>query len=271
MQRYRLTDGIGSEPSLGDVRELRGRLRATLKLTKAVEIALEGKQLHLRYRSYADPAVSALVRRSTRLARTIALLARLEAGADAVALCRSLLDCWIVPRRLANQDAEARGRMFWRFEGRQQERVVEVVTKYPPSAGLSPPALRSNAKRVAAEYSRWDSWGPGMKAMAREPELLTPETWTAIPPEWAHETLYFAASCVLHPTALGLRHASLGGGDIFTFSESNPESEQQCRFALGATTATIAHIGNRASVFWSLGLSDEIKAMWECMVKPFLK
>jgi hypothetical protein len=71
-----------------------------------------------------------------------------------------------------------------------------------------------------------------MKAMAREPDLLTPETWTAIPPEWAHETLYFAASFVLHPTALGLRHASLGGGDIFTFSESNPDSEQQCRFCV---------------------------------------
>jgi hypothetical protein len=243
--------------------------RATLKLTKAVETALEDKQMHLRYRSYADTAVSAIVRRSTRLARTIAILARLEA--DAVALCRSLLDCWIVLRWLTNQDAEARGRMFWRFEGRQQERVVEVVAKYPLSEELNPPILSPNAKRMAAEYSRWDSWGPGMKAMAQEPDLLTPEAWTAIPPEWAHETLYFAASCILRPTALGLRHASLGGGEIVTFSGPSVDNEQQCSFALGATATTIAHIGNRASLFWSLGLSDEIKAMWENMVKPFLK
>jgi hypothetical protein len=108
--------------------------RPTLAVISYIEQALNGKGIHLR-QSWADGTVSALVRRSLRLARAVVLLADAGFGADAQALSRSLIESWIVLRWVTNQDSENRGRLFWGFEAKQKERFAEVVNKYPPSWG----------------------------------------------------------------------------------------------------------------------------------------
>ena len=242
--------------------------RRTLALTTYVEQALDGKGVYLR-RSFADGTVSALVRRSLRLARAVIVLAKAGSGADALALSRSLIDCWIVLRWVTNQDSESRGKLFWGFEAKQKERFAEIVKKYPPSSGPVSFTLTPEVQRVADDYPRWDSWSPGMKAMANEGEVLDPGAWLSMQPVWTHESLFFFASCYLHPTATGLGHEVLEWGSVFSSKRTNNE-ESHAESALAATAAMVAHTGNRVSVFWGLGLSDEFAKAWQKHIGPLM-
>jgi hypothetical protein len=243
--------------------------RGTAALTTHIERALERKELYLRGLSHADIAVAALFRRSVRHTRAIITLVKAGSGADAVALSRALIDCWIVLRWITNQDSEGRSRRFLGFEAKQKERAAEIGNKYPLSGSSTPFVLRPEIKRIAAEYPRWDSWGPGVRAMAEEPDILSPDSWLKVPPVSVHETLFFFASCYLHPTPTGLNHESLQGGSLFSFTRRHDE-EPQAEFAVVATAAIIAHMGNRVSVFWGLGLSDEIADVWRKRIGRWL-
>jgi hypothetical protein len=247
---------------------IRDMSRRTLALTTYVEQALDGKEVYLR-RSYADGTVSPLVRRSLRLARAIVVLANVGSGVDALALSRSLIDCWIVLRWITNQDSDSRGKLFWGFEAKQKERFGEIVRKYPPSSGPVSFTLPPEVQRVADEYPKWDSWGPGMKTMANEAELLDPGAWLNMQPVWTHESLFFYTSCYLHPTATGLGHEVLGWGSVF-FSQRTTNEESHAESALAATAAMVAHMGNRISVFWGLGLSDEFAQAWQKHIGPLM-
>lgn len=257
--------------------EFRGRMATiptlavgTSILTAHIERAFERKKMYLRGVSNADVAVGALLRRSARMTRAIVALGKLGFGADAVALSRSLIDHWIVLRWITNQDSEARARLFWFFEAKQKERVGEVINKYPPSRDPTPLVLLPETQRIADEYPRWDSWGPGVKTMALEEDLLTPEAWVNFPHAWTHETLFFFASCYLHPTAVGLNHEAQQGESLFTFTAKG-SSELESSFALSTAASMIAHAGNRASVFWGLGLSEEIAQVWEKRIGRWLR
>jgi hypothetical protein len=241
--------------------------RPTLAVITDMEQALESKGIYLR-QSWADGTVSALVRRSLRLARAIVILADAGSGADAQALSRSLIDCWIVLRWITNQDSERRGELFWGFEAKQKERFAEIVKKYPPSSGVTY-TLRPEVQRVAGDYPRWDSWGPGVKAMANEPEMLDSGAWQDKQTVWTYESLFFFASCYLHPTATGLGHEVLERGSIFSFQRRESE-DGHAESALTATAAMVARIGNRASVFWGLGLTDEIDQSWQKHLGPLM-
>jgi hypothetical protein len=238
-----------------------------LALIAYMEQALDGKGYRLG-ESYADGTVSALVRRSLRLARAIVILSEAGSGADAQALSRSLVDCWIVLRWITNQDSESRGERFWKFEAKQKERLAEVVKKYAPSDGLTF-ILRPELQRVADEYRSWDSWGPGMKTMATEPEVLDTNAFLNTHTMWTYDSLFFFSSCFLHPTAIGLGHEVLPHGSIFSTKRTDNE-DGYAKSAMGATAAVIVRIGNRASVFWGLGLSDEIEQAWQKHIGPLM-
>jgi hypothetical protein len=75
------------------------------------------------------------------------------------------------------------------------------------------------------------------------------------------------ASCYLHPTATGLGHEVLGWGSIFS-SDRIDNEESHAESALESTAAMVAHMGNRVSVFWGLGLSDEIVQAWGKHKRP---
>jgi Family of unknown function (DUF5677) len=242
--------------------------RRTLDVITHIEEALDRKGIYLR-RSYADGAVSALVRRSLRLARAIVLLADAGSGADAMALSRSLIDCWIVFRWITNRDSESRGELFWRFEAKQKERFGEIAKKYIPSWGPVNFTLSPEVQRIADDYPRWDSWGPGIKAMANEPEVLDPGASLKMRPEWTHESLFFFASCYLHPTATGLAHEVLRWGTVFSTSRTTDE-ESHAESALAGTTAMVVRMAYRVSLFWGLGLSDEITQTWQKYIGPLV-
>jgi hypothetical protein len=242
--------------------------RRTLAVITYIGQALDGQGIYLR-QSWADRTVSALVRRSLRLARAVVVLCDAGFGADAQALSRSLIESWIVLRWITNQDSESRGKLFWGFEAKQKERFAEVVTKYPPSWGPVNFTLRPEVQRVADDYPRWDSWGPGVKAMANEPELLDPGTWLNQQTVWTYESLFFFASCFLHPTATGLGHEVLESGSVFS-SERTSNEEGHAESALTATATIVIRMANRLSVFWELGLSDEIEQAWREHIGPLI-
>lgn len=225
---------------------------------------------YVRGYSYADVAVGAIFRRSIRLARAIITLARTGCGADALALSRSLIDCWLALRWITNQDSETRGKLFWGFGAKQKERMADMVNAYRSTAGSDQVTLDPEIQSMAANYRRWDSWGPGTRAMADEPELLTPDAWLNMKPSWAYEVPFFFSSCYLHPTAIGLRHEAPDRGGLFSFARKEDE-ESEAESALVATAAIIAHLGNRVSVFWGLGLSDEIKQVWDKKIGRLIK
>jgi hypothetical protein len=165
-------------------------------------------------------------------------------------------------RWITNQDSESRGKLFWGFQAKQKERAGEMVKKYPPSWGPVNFTLRPEVQRVADAYTRWDSWGPRLKEMAKEPEVLDPGASLKMPPEWTHESLFFFASCFLHPTPTGLGHEVLKPGSVF-FSKRTHNEESHAESALAGTTATVVRMASRVNVYWGLGLSDEIDQAWQ--------
>ena len=136
-----------------------------IALATHIEDAFAKQELYIRKYSYADVAVGAVLRRSVKLTKTISNLAKASCGVDALALSRSLIDYWIVLRWITNQDSETRGRLFWHFGAKQKQRMAEVVNIYRGPVGASV-TLDPEIQRLASEYRRWDSWGPGSRAMA---------------------------------------------------------------------------------------------------------
>ena len=242
--------------------------RPTLAVISCIEQALNGKGVYLR-QSWADGTVSALIRRSLRLAKAVVVLADAGCGADAQALSRSLIESWIVLRWVTNQDSESRGKLFWGFEAKQKERFAEVVNMYPPSWGSVNFTLMPEVQRVADAYTRWDSWGPGIRAMANEPELLDPGTWHKQQTVWTYDSLFFFASCYLHPTATGLGHEVLRPGSVFS-SERTSNEEGHAESALTATATIVVRMAARLSVFWGLDLSEEIDQAWQKHIGPLI-
>jgi hypothetical protein len=173
-----------------------------------------------------------------------------------------------VLRWITNQDSESRGERFWKFEAKQKVRLAEVVNKYPPSSRVTF-TLRPEVQQVAHDYPNWHSWGPGMKAMATEPEVLDTGAFLNTHTMWTYDSLYFFSSCFLHPTAIGLGHEVLRHGSIFSTNRTDNE-DGHAMSAMGATAAVIVRIGNRASVFWGLGLSDEIEQTWRKQIGPLI-
>ena len=249
-------------------KELRKLVRRVRVLVRRVETAFEHKQIYPRNIT-SDQMLSAMFRRTVGTVRSVVLLAESGHGADALALTRNLVDSFIVGRWVTNQDAETRGRLFWGFEAKQLERQREIIQKYSSGADIPPLPGGHTTEQIAAEYKRWDTWGPGVRTMAIEDEVLNPEAWLNMQPIWSHEVLFFLASCYLHPTPLGVREWCTPKGGVFNFDKRD---EGNCaEQALVACASLIAHLANRISVFWGLGLSDELAGYWQKYIDPWLQ
>jgi hypothetical protein len=81
--------------------------------------------------------------------------------------------------------------------------------------------------------------------MALEEDLLTPEAWVNFPHAWTHETLFFFASCYLHPTAVGLNHQAQQGESLFTFTAKG-SLELESLFALSTAALGWSMVKNKA-------------------------
>jgi len=68
---------------------------------------------------------------------------------------------------------------------------------------------------------------------------------------------------------MGVRHRDLSNGSVFSFTRG--QEEREAEQALVGAGALIAHIANRVSVFWGLGLSDAVKDSWERNLGPELE
>jgi hypothetical protein len=158
--------------------------------------------------------------------------------------------------------------MFWGFEAKQLERLREVALKYEPTLDPARMPVDPLFQKLASEYKRWDTWGPGARAMAEEAEALDTEAWGNFQPIWTHEILFFLASCFLHPTPIGLRERMVEDGSALTFGDRDEEKWGQQ--ALVTSAALITHLANRMSLFWGLGLSDGFAGYWEKYIRPFM-
>jgi hypothetical protein len=181
-----------------------------------------------------------------------------------------MADIWITIRWLTNKDADIRARRFLGFDSRQRARIIELLGMYYPTVDLDRFAGNKHHDQQAQEYSRWDTWGPGIRKMADEEEMLDPQSVGITSPKWTHDVIFFTSSYYLHPTSLGLRHHFLQPGDTFHFRRQYDE-DGFASHGLVSTLQCLSHSASRVGLFWGMDVEDVLSSLWERYVKPVIK
>jgi hypothetical protein len=209
---------------------------------------------------YPDKAIAQFLRRADTSARAVINLTASGFGADALGLCRSLIEDWFALRWITNQETEVRCRRFLLFLAKQLERMKELSETYGPN-NQPTVELTARVQKSASEFEKWQSLGPTVKAMAEEVEVLDPDSPLKFDKlSWSYDVTYFLSCCYLHPTAIGMRHRNLRLRTAFSFDRAHEDSEAEQ--ALVAAVAFLALVANRASVYWGLNLTRDIEQCW---------
>jgi hypothetical protein len=179
-----------------------------------IEALFEQKELRLRQRSYSDIALAAIFRRSAKTVQAIAHLAKAGFGSSALGMSRSITEEWIVVRWLTNVDYEQRADRFLHYGHKQGERILEILEKYEFEHDHGRFKGRFHK---AAEYETWRQWGPAIRTMAAEEEVLDADP--TYDPMWSYDGPFFVASYHLHRRswALDIRRY---GMEVFSVSKN---------------------------------------------------
>lgn len=236
--------------------------RATLLIALRVERLFTAKQLYLRRTTDSDITLAALLRSSCRTSHAIVSLARAGHGASALGLSRSMVEFWITIRWLTNKDTDSRAKKFTGFNSKLRERIIQLIDEYYPSVDLEQYRGNRHHDLQAMEYPKWDTWGPGIRAMATEVEVFQDDLVGVTSSKFAYDIAFFVSSYYLHPTSLGVNHHYLQPGETFNFEAQSTE-EELSKQALFFTAQSLVQSALRIGLFWGTETEEAVLSVWE--------
>ncbi len=135
---------------------------------------------------------------------------------EAFGLTRTLVDIFFTLRYIANQDTEARARLYYEFVSKDVEGWDSLVRDYWPNMQQ---ALDARTIKTAARYPHPHRWsGKTVKEMALEPDTFEVDPATGKPAvhDFAYRVIYRWTSHYVHPTIVALvNHVVQAGHDNF--------------------------------------------------------